>query len=181
MKSRKIILVFHLLIFQTIGCQGQDNDSTRLDKKLSEYQINPCLSILLTSVADANRKYYNADTFFYALTFKRGKNQKYLSISTDRWHDAKLLDYDGMIKVKNISFLCRGDFKEDSLFKRLDSSALRVQLQKAKDITDAIPFFIEPSLQGTYFDCQGMPIYIEVYTKGKIPAFEMKVLNSHEH
>jgi len=172
MKTKTVILLSSLLIYLNINCKGQEYDSSYL--KLPEYQVDSCLSELLATVAQSNKQYYS-DKYFYSLTFKEGKKTRYMSITPGMWSEARYVDYGGILKINNITFLFRGDFQQDSIFKRTNLPQIEVKLRKEKGDSDKGAFFIEPSLQGVYYECKGMPIYMEVYTKGKIPNFEMKV------
>lgn len=147
-------------------------------KKLPEYQASLCISNLLSSVVKSNTRFYKPNKFFYSLTLKHGNNQKYLSIIPDEWHGAKNIDYVGILKIRGVTFLCRGDFDKDSLFKMQSTSFIKVILKQSKDSAYMLPFFTEPSLDGIFNDCNGIPIYVEVYTIGKIAGYEKKIHRS---
>jgi hypothetical protein len=76
-------------------------------------------------------------------------------------------------------FFIRGDFKNSLTFYRIDSSILSVKLHKVEDNVNELLFALEPSLQGAYLDCHGWPISLEIYTKGKISGYEMKIPKTH--
>ncbi|HEY4194810.1 MAG TPA: hypothetical protein VGM63_04700 [Mucilaginibacter sp.] len=173
MEIRSIILLSSLFVHLNNNCKGQEYDSSYL--KLPEYQVNSCLSELFATVAASNKQYYSIDKYFYSLTFKEGKKTRYLSITPARWADTRFLDYIGILKIENVTFLLRGEFQQDSIFKLSKASMIQVKLRKEKGDPDKDTFFNEPSLQGGFYECKGNPIYIEVYTKGKIPNFQMKM------
>lgn len=180
---KNAILSSCLLMLLFVSCSAQkkvsmntySNDSNYFDKRLPEYQVSPCLFNLLTSIEKSNTKFYSPTKFFYSLTFNKGNNQKYLNVTPEEWSNAKSMDYTGILKIKNVTFLFRGDFENDSLFKRKSLNRIRVKLQQSKDSTDIVPFFTEPSLDGAFYECKGLPIYVEVYTRGKVPGYERKV------
>lgn len=173
MMIKIVIILSSLLINLSINCKGQEYDSINL--KLPGYQVDSCLSQLLATVAQSNKQYYSTDQYFYSLTLKEGKRSEYISITPDMWSEARHLDYTGILKISNVTFLFRGDFQHNSIFKRSPLPQTEVKLRQEKSGSDKEAFFIEPSLQGAYYECKGKPIYIEVYTKGKILNFEMKV------
>lgn len=173
MKIKKAILLSSLLIYITINCQAQEYDSSYL--KLPGYQVDSCLFGLLATVAQSNKQYYNTDVYFYSLTFKEGTKSRYINITPEKWAEARYLDYGGILKIHNTSFLFRGDFEHDLIFKHSSLADATVNLKREKGDLDKGAAFLEPALQGEYYECSGMPIYIEVYTKGKIPGFDMKV------
>lgn len=156
-----------------LGNKSSNTDTIYFDKSLPVYQARACLSSLLTAVVKANKKYYSPDEFFYSLSFNKGKAVKYLNITAEHWTAAKSLDYSGVIKLNNATFLCRGDFATDSLFYKVKHDFLRVKLRQINDRTD-MPLNIEPSLRGAYQECMGERISLEVYTRGEMPGFKMK-------
>ena len=92
----------------------QYNDTLYFDKNLPVFKANKCLASLLTAVVRANKQYYKPDKFFYSLMFKKGDHAKYLNISIEKWSAAKSIDYSGVIKFDYATFLCSGDFLNDS-------------------------------------------------------------------
>lgn len=150
-----------------------NGDTASVDKNLPVYQAKPCLSSLLMAVGKANKKYYSPDTFFYSLTFLKAARVKYLNISVERWKAAKSLDYSGVIKFNYVIFLCSGDFATDSLFYKVNSQFLRIQLRQVNDSAD-IPLNTEPSLRGAYQECNGQRISLEIYTRGQMPGYKMR-------
>ncbi len=93
----------------------------------------------------------------------------------EKWLAARDTDYVGILKIDSVSFLCRGDFKQDPIFKVLSLQEVKVTLQRDKYDAGNYSYNNEPSLQGSYDECLGIPIHLEVYTKGRIPALERKV------
>ncbi|HET7116644.1 MAG TPA: hypothetical protein VFI29_09145 [Hanamia sp.] len=187
MEIKNVIVLVCFGALLSLSCNGQKqstnistDSSNCFDKKLPEYQISSCISNLLESVVKSNSQFYDQKKYFYSLTLKKGDNQKYLNITPEEWHSATNMDYTGILKVRGVTFLCRGDFDKDSLFKKESSTFVRVKLKQSKDSADMLPFFTEPSLDGVFSDCKGLPIYVEVYTKGKILGFEKKLHHMNE-
>jgi hypothetical protein len=170
MKIKASILLSSVLFYLNTCCQGQDS----IHLRLPIYRVNTCIYELLSTVEESNKQYYNADVYFYSVIFKEGKKFRYMNIAPDKWEATSYLDYNGILKINNMLFLFRGDFDRDSLFQRTDLPQEEVKLKNAGSDSEKVPLF-EPSLQGAYYECKGMPIYLEVYTKGKIPNFEMRV------
>lgn len=161
-----------LFICHGIKCNGQISDTTLL--KIPEYHVDPCISKLFVSVVKSNSQYYDVDTFFYSVTFKRANKALYMNISAEKWTAAPYLDYGGIMKLKHYSFLLRGDLDQDSIFTKTNSVPLKILLRKEGADSNS-RFFPEPSLQGTYYICKPMPINLEIYTKGSIKNFDMKI------
>jgi hypothetical protein len=155
-----------------------NSDETLFIKTLPIYQADDCLLGILKSIDFANKKNYNSDLYYYSLTFKKEKKYRYLVISAEKWEESKSLDFCGVLLVNNASFLLRGDINQDKVFKKTGSIKTGINLKLDKDSASFIPFVIEPVLQGTYFKCKGLPIYIEVYVQDQIPNFEMKLKHS---
>ncbi len=96
-----------------------------------------------------------------------------MDISAEKWTAAPYLDYGGILKLKQFSFLLRGDLDQGAIFKEISSFPLDIFLRKDADSDSR--FFPEPSFQGTYYMCKPIPMNLEIYTKGKISDFDMKV------
>jgi len=193
----KVIQILNCaLIFLNLNCYSQINDSNRVssrnkyhnggiyfDKNLDEYQIDSCLYSLLKAVVNSDRHHsdYKPDSFFHSLNFyKKSKSgrYRYLSIYPRLWNNPEYIDYTGIIKLDEMTFLCRGDFETDSLFHYLNFKKERVKLKQPKDNTFNTPFIEDPSFQGLFLNCKGVPIYIEIYIKGKIQEYEMDFQNN---
>lgn len=173
MKKKVLILFYCMFTCLCMTCQGQKDSLYNVN--LPEYQVDPCLAKFLAAVTASNRSYYGADKYFYSLTFREAKESRYMHIRAEKWLEARDTDYVGILKIDSVSFLCRGDIKKDPIFKVLPLQEVKVSLQRDKNDPNDYVYFHEPSLQGIYNECQGMPIYLEVYTKGRIPTLERKV------
>jgi len=176
MRVKKIILLGSLVAFMNIKCWSQEFDSGFIN--LPVYELSPCLLGLLTAVTESNKDNYNKDEFFYSLIFEEGKKYRYINIMPERWLASSYADYAGALKINGMVFLFRGKLDRDSIFKKNLLDQIRVKLQHTKDDISNNSFFNEPSLQGVYHECSGMPIYVEIYTKSKIKDFDMKVFPS---
>jgi hypothetical protein len=97
-----------------------------------------------------------------------------LEIFVDEWKDANYTTYGNAIKLKNAVFLCCGDIEDNTLFHRTTFGTMLVNLCVAKK-SSRIPIPNEPSLQGTFRSCKGLPMYVEVYTTKPIPGYKMQV------
>lgn len=89
------------------------------------------------------------------------------------WNNARTLEYSGFISVKDVLFLCKGNFKADSLFHKT-GAVKRVTLKLAENEIGRSQSFNEPSLEGTLKVCEGAPIDLSIYTKGKISGYSYK-------
>jgi hypothetical protein len=172
--KRKVLICFYC-IFICLGmtCQGQKDSLHYVN--LAEYEVDHCLAKFLAVISASNRQYYDAEKYFYSLTFREAKGYRYMNIRAEKWLEARDTDYVGILKVDSVSFICRGDINKDPIFKKLPLKETKVRLQRDKNDPNDYIYFHEPSLQGVYNECQGMPVYLEIYTKGKIPALERKV------
>jgi hypothetical protein len=150
------------------------SDSIYVIKDLPILSADDCIGNLLTAVAKSNSKHYNPGKSFYGLILNNQKKYRYLEIFTDQWHDAKDTSYVAVIKLNNAVFLCSGDIQGNPLFHRISSGNTRIRLSIAKKSSN-IPMPIEPSLQGTFSSCKGLPIYVEVYTINPISGYKMHV------
>jgi hypothetical protein len=173
MKSKVIVLLGSLLIVSTTISNAQHSDTSNI--KLPIFQVDACLYNLLKTVSESNIKYYKADEFFYSVIFKEGKEYRYLNIVPEKWADSRYMDYAGIMKFNKVSFLFRGDIEKDSIFKRTALPGLEVPLKKSTVDPESNVFYQEPSLHGIYHICTGMPIYMEIYTKGEIGDYKMKI------
>jgi hypothetical protein len=173
MRKEALILIYSMFIGLNMTCQGQETGPHYLN--LPEYQVDPCLSNFLAEISASNKRYYDAEKYFYSLTFREAKGYRYMYIRVEKWLEARDTDYVGILKMDSVSFLCRGDLKKDPIFKALALQEVKVKLQQDKTAPDNYTYNNEPSLQGSYDECQGIPIHLEVYTKGRILALERKV------
>ena len=182
---KKIIISWILIVF-AFNCNGQVSDSiksnhvkatyvTSFDQRLPEYQVDACLYKLLLAVVRSNTQYYKPDKFFYSLIIKKRKKYQDLFIMPELWKKAKRLDYVGVVKVANISFLCHGGFENDLLFHR-KKEKIRIDLALTKDSSDLASFIQDPSLQGEFPFCNGHFMYVEIYTEGRISGYNSKVI-----
>lgn len=182
---KKIIISWILIVF-AFNCNGQVSDSiksnhakstyvTSFDQRLPEYQVDACLYKLLLSVVRSNTQYYKPDKFFYSLIIKKREKYQDLFIMPELWKKAKRLDYVGVVRVTNMSFLCHGDFANDLLFHR-KKGKIKIGLTLTKDSSDSASFIQDPSLQGEFPLCKGHFMYIEIYTEGRISGYSSKVI-----
>jgi len=186
-------IIYFLLIILSINCIGQigkskskrkvfksQSDSIYLNKNLPVFYVDSCLYDLFEEVvnADSNSIAYPPATYFYSLYFSKKAKTKgfqYLSVWPRLWNNSEYMDYIGVIKIGKMTFLCRGDFEADSKFHKVENKKVVVRLRKNKNDSFGNVFNREPSLQGEYHDCKGLPIYIEIYVEGKIADFEMDI------
>lgn len=76
--------------------------------------------------------------------------------------------------MRGILFLCKGDFKEDSLFNKT-TVVKKVILKLSENKIGLLQSFNEPSLEGTLKICKGVPIDVSIYTKGKISDYNNRI------
>jgi len=89
------------------------------------------------------------------------------------WNNARTLEYSGFINVRGMLFLCKGDFRKDSLFYKT-TVVKKVMLKLSENKIGLLQSFNEPSLEGTLKICKGVPIDVSIYTKGKISGYSTK-------
>jgi len=140
------------------------------DKCLQEYRVDSCLYDLLAAITASNAQFYNSATYYYSLEFNAAQNRRSLYIAPEMWNNARTLEYSGFVRVKDVLFLCKGNFKNDSLF-HSTGVVKRVTLKLTKNEIGLLKSFNEPSLEGTLKICKGSPIDVSIYTKGKISGY----------
>ncbi|MFN4313270.1 MAG: hypothetical protein ACK4E0_03180 [Chitinophagaceae bacterium] len=192
-----ILFIFYIL--STFKVFGQTDTSSKgmtktkdgiiyYSNELPLFQIDSCLNNLLSDIAqkDNNADYFGDQigTKFYSL--EAYYRQDYISL--DLWpvrvSKSDYFDYYGAIKIgEDAVFLLRGDFGRNTLFHPSSKEPpIRVDLQRpekraAMDDIDKQLFelVLNPSLYGTFLDCTGLKIYMQIYIQAKLPDFEMKV------
>lgn len=185
-------IVFFVFTFLTINCFGQagkskyklnglkkPSDSIYFKKSLPVFYVDSCLYDLFMEVvnADSSNIAYPPAKYFYSLYFSgkaKTKGFQYLSVWPQIWNNSEYMDYAAVVKIGKMTFLCRGDFAADSKFQKAKEKKAIV-LQKNKHDSFGNVFNREPSLQGEYHDCEGKPLYIEIYVQGNIANFEIDV------
>jgi hypothetical protein len=150
-------------------------DDADLSEKIPEYYVDSCLSKFLISIVKSNTKYKPSQSF-YSLTWKIAKEYRYVNISSQLWESSEDVNYKGVIKLDSGIFLCEGDFKQESIFHK-KTSYLMIK-RKIKNVSDtSIPIHEEPVIYGIFYECKGLPIYFNVYTKNEIPEYKMNFRN----
>jgi len=193
MTKKKLIIKLVLIVF-SINCFGQNRDTAQklllinchpdsicFEGELNQYKVDTCLYGLFKEIIRADRKVSKLipDFLFYSVTFKLNEEYRYLDISTERWNKSAFLDYTGIIVIDGVSFLCRGDFENDFLFQKVNANKIKVNLRKPKVFgTDSldlkyVPLIYDKSFYGTYNECKGLPVYMDIFIKGEIKGFKM--------
>jgi hypothetical protein len=83
----------------------------------------------------------------------------------------------GVIKIHGSIFLCRGDVATDTLFKSNNDAFVSIYLGGKKETGD-FDYGVEPSLRGSYQECNGIKISLEIYTRATLPGYKMEELKS---
>lgn len=173
------ICLINCLVTTYINAIAQDRyynkrHNLHITKNLPRLIADPCLQNLLKSIVKSNSKYYKGGESFYHLEYFNKKNFNYLGIYLDQWNNITSSDYSALMKVKGTLFLCKGNILSNSLFHKVRESKGRLEFNILKSSSD-IPITMDPSLQGTFNSCKGLPIYIEVYTPEPISGYRMKI------
>lgn len=191
----KKILISYCIALSLFRCHNQQNknttalkfnnrdiskDTSSITMRLYEYNVNTCLSDLLSAIVKSNAGYYKSNRYFYSVTWNRDKNYRHLNISPDLWDNSREKDYRGVIKFNDGVLLCRGDFESDSIFHKRPNR-ITIILKQVNSLENSIPISEEPILQGGFYECKGLPIYMEVYAKGDIPAYKMRIRSFRMH
>jgi hypothetical protein len=164
-------LIAGTLLFFIIGSNsfGQQSDSCVLE--LKTYTAKPCINNLLAAIVKSNKCHNNE--CFYSLSLVKGMNVQSLTITTSTYKNAQFIDYRGIIKLKNASFMLRGQFDDGILFKESSLPLTKIKLIAPPDTSD-IYMFREPVLGGYFSACFiSLPIYIEVYTRAEIAGYKL--------
>ncbi len=146
----------------------QSTDSLTTKKIFAEYVTNSCLLNLFVSIVESNKKFYSSKEFFYSVTFKRNNGNRRLTIDARLWNTPGNQKYKGVMKIASAFFLCSGDIEKDSLFKVKKGSVIKTPLKEESVDNESYPYAEEPILKGKFIDCKDKPVYVEVYTKGKV-------------
>jgi len=162
------------LILKTKQRHHPTSDSLHVKKDLPIVVADTCIENLLAAVAKSNSAFYNHSKSFFGVYLNNRKNYTYLEIFVDEWKDANYTTYAAAIKLKNTVFLCCGDIKDNPLFHKTNLGIMPVNLCVAKK-SSRLHIPSEPSLQGTFRSCKGLPIYVEVYTIKPISGYKMQV------
>src|SRR5882757_5463560 len=101
MKRKALILFYSMFVCLGMACQGQEAGLYYVN--LPEYHVDPCLAKFLAAVSASNRPYYNADKYFYSLTFREAKGYRYMHIRAEKWLEARDTDYVGILKIDSVS------------------------------------------------------------------------------
>jgi len=149
-------------------------DSIRFTVALPVIKPAPCLEKLLWAIAKSNKKHYRSGESFYVLNFSYRRDYKYLEIYMASRHDAKKTNYSAAIILKNSLFLCDVDVINEPPFHKIVLSKIKLQLSIIKKSPPIISL-VEPSLQGAMSICEGLPIYVEVYTPEPIWGYKMNI------
>lgn len=179
---RKIYAIVHIVILLFLSCTGQENniqfptnniglkEKENSNKELQEYK-SLCLEKLFSAIAKSNQQSYSSKEFYYSITYSRNSKTRKIEIETEKWLNSRVLDYKGILKQDNVSFLLRGNFENDTSFTKVNGKHI-VELKANAD--EDLPHTEEPVLQGFFLDCKSLPIYIEIYTANAISGFIMK-------
>jgi hypothetical protein len=178
MKRFLIIILFYGVSQNCVWCQANNKTDTNfhyITRNLPEFLVNDCLTSLLTLIekTDSNHLRFPPDKFYYDLTFENRGDHRHILISPSRWLKSATTDFAGVITIGQMLFLCRGDFKNDSLFQEC-KNMFKISLRKPKlyqyDDIDALieSFTWKPSLAVTYKVCPGLPIDLFVLVGNKI-------------
>ncbi len=184
MKKVCFLTIIFSLFLHNSYCQTKpevDSNFIGFQSALREYKIDSCLVGLLTDIeeSDSMNLTYPPNQFFYDLAFSKKEKIREMTIGISRWQKAKSLDYSGVIVINHMSFLCRGDFKDDKLFSET-KNAIEIKLKKPKlyqyDDMDVmfVSFIYYPALIGRYELCGGLPINIYVYNGKKMKGYSYK-------
>lgn len=181
MKILFFIAIFPLLF--SCSCKSQtnivqDSSFTYYKDSLWEYRIDTCLNDLLRDIEDLDTNYqcFPPDKYYYDLTFEKKDGYRNISLMPSRWSKSMTLDFKGVIRFDQMSFLCRGDIDTDPIFTRT-RKRIEVQLRKPKAYQfDSIDVKIEsftwnPTLAGKYFLCQGSPIDLYILVGKRLQYF----------
>lgn len=181
MKILLSIAIFALL--SSCSCKSQtnvaqDSSFSYFNDSLREYKIDTCLIDLLRDIEDldTNHLRFPPDKYYYDLTFEIRDGYRNISLMPSRWSKSMTLDFKGVIKFDQMSFLCRGDIDTDPIFTKT-RKRIEVQLRKPKGYQfDSIDVKIEsftwkPTLAGKYSLCQGPPIDLYILVGKRLEYF----------
>lgn len=166
----------HINQIRTSLINSAGSDSIQVTKILPLYTASDCIKNLLKAIEKSNAEKYDPKLSFYGLYLNNRNKYRYMEVYVGRWNDARDTSYFGALKIKNMTFLCRGDFKDSKLFHQTNQK-ITVKLRHiTRDSTTGMNVSPnEPSLQGTLKICKGLPLYIEVFTINRITGYNMHI------
>jgi hypothetical protein len=180
----KLFQIVLLLTFSVCQCKGQakiaaDSNFISFQGKLKEFKTDSCLINIMRAIVDADVTHLNypPKLFYYELDFEGTEGTKEIYINPSRWLKSSTVDYKGIIRIGDMSFLCKGNFMDDPLFWETDRY-VDVNLRRPKPYRyDSIDVKIEmfarnPSLMGKYTFCKGGPIDLYILVGKKLEGFE---------
>ncbi|RFS25105.1 hypothetical protein DVR12_07940 [Chitinophaga silvatica] len=170
-----IFILLVILVTNSYNCNSVNAHFTMQTRseRLIEYQVDKCVYDLLLSIVLSNNQFYSPSKYYYSFEFHIDKERRELYIAPEMWNNARTLAYNGVICIKGNMFLCKGNYAEDPLFKKTKNT-INVTLKLSKNEVGLLQNFNEPSLEGTMNICEGIPLDISVYTKGKISGYSTK-------
>ena len=154
---------------------GLNGSSNSVVRSVAEYSVDSCLYLLLRDVANADKKTYSREEMYYSLDFEPMKNSRYMAVTLERWKAARYLDYTGVLKVDSSFFLLTGNYIKDPIFSPVKGSGFFVELVP-KDPNSGGAGIVEPSLQGLFTNCKGLPINLEIYIPETIPGYKLQII-----
>lgn len=185
---KKIVAVLVILAFSQFPKAQQfseklNNDTIQLALDVPLFQVDSCLRDLLEAVVedDSQAVYFSQgrDQIVYTLDFKNHGEYIDMFLWPMRVTRFNHTDYSGALNVSGMIFLCRGDYKNLSIFKKVDGSNVKIVLKKPKktgtlDKIDKSIFQLVDniSLFGTYAECTGFKIVTSIYIEGRMREYQ---------
>lgn len=164
--------------------KSQDTNFVYFQNRVTEYKIDTCLSGILNAIVelDTNHFRFPPDKFYYELSFENRKDYRDMEIFPSRWCKSMVLDFKGIIKIGQMSFLCRGDIETDPLFTKTKNN-VEVQLRSPRlyeydsiDVTREA-YTWKPTLAGKYSFCKGVSIDLYVFVGRDLVSYGTKENN----
>ncbi len=181
-----LFIIISLVYVQSINGQSLKKDTVQglisAKGKLPVYELDSCIANLFETIVEVDKQssYYCGIEMFYSLVINRSENHIDLVVWPDRWEKSAYFDYFGVLKIGNATFLCRGDYRSDTIFHKSENEPEYITLRRPIKITTldefdkAVDVLVHsPSLYGTYIECSDLKIVTSIYIEKKLPGFEI--------
>lgn len=137
---------------------------------LPRYKVDSCLVDLLSVIAKNHRDHHKK---YYSLSFFIVKTNAILRIWPEHLNQLKYADYSGFFVLDDSRFFCRGDISKTAIFKPTGTKTTFRGVIAKRSKNGNVLFLVDPILQGTFNDCKGISINVEVYSTK--PIKEVKI------
>ena len=167
------IFFFMLIVCSVLwNCNGPNSKMSNETKQdeikpyivLSEYKVDSCLEDIFSSALMAKQNYTHITRDHFFLLNNSGDKYKIITIQGGSIKRNELMEYDGVIKLKDKFIWCKG-VKSDPLFLKTHRSLKLLDFEFIPDSAEIFPMAEEPSYSKIVKNCNGLPLLVEAFIK----------------